>query len=153
LNYLLPIPSKDAELAHFEKEIERVYNDTNGASVDMNVDSLTMLTFIETRIEDLIEIEESLPPQRVKEEHKEREKQRRIAQREQKHRDQDKAQKERLLRAQMRNTLDRIKQLGRRLVTRSRPFDRLKQKPLQLVQSETDNIADFLTYPEDPFVK
>jgi len=137
---------QDAELEHFEKEIERVYNATNGASVDMNIDSLTMLTFIETRMEDLIEMEDAMNPERVKEEYKEREKQRRIAQREQKHRDQDQAQKERLLRAQMRNTVGRTKRVGRRLVTRSRPFEQLQPKPLELLENNVDHEADFLAY-------
>merc|ERR1712142_264383 len=137
---------QDAELAHFEKEIERVYNATNGASVDMNIDSLTMLTFIETRMEDLIEMEDAMNPERVKEEYKEREKQRRIAQREQKHRDQDQAQKERLLRAQMRNTVGRTKRVGRRLVTRSRPSEQLQPKPLELLENNVDHEADFLAY-------
>ena len=40
----------------------------------MNIDSLTLLTFIETRMEDLIDLEETLNPDHVKAAQKEREK-------------------------------------------------------------------------------
>ena len=70
---------QDLELLEYEKEIEQVYNATIGhENLDMHVDSLTMLTFIETRLEDLIDIEERLPPSRVKDAQKDIDKQHRI---------------------------------------------------------------------------
>ena len=44
------------------------------ADFEMNIDSLTLLTFIETRIEDLIDLEETLNQEHVKAAQKEREK-------------------------------------------------------------------------------
>ena len=44
------------------------------ADFEMNIDSLTLLTFIETRIEDLIDLEETLNQEQVKAAQKEREK-------------------------------------------------------------------------------
>jgi len=136
---------QDAELAHFEKAIEHTYNSTTGENaLEMNIDSLTMLTFIETRLEDLLEMEESLPPTRVKEEQKERDKQRRIEAREKKIQDHNEHQKERLLRALNRNNANRIRRVGRRLVARSRPFDRIKVKS-EVASNNFDYEAEFLT--------
>ena len=64
---------QDAQLAIFEKVIAGVYADTTGQkSLEITIDALSMLTFIETRLEDLIEIEDRLPPARVKAEQNER---------------------------------------------------------------------------------
>ena len=58
---------QDAELKKFEKVIALVYNETIGQDLEMHVDSLTMLTFIETKLEELLNIEEHMPPSMVKE--------------------------------------------------------------------------------------
>jgi len=135
---------QDAELQHFENAIEHVYNETTGQkNLEMNIDSLTMLTFIETRLDDLIEMEESLPPMRVKEEQKERDKQRRIEARERKIQDHTDAQKERLVRAQNRNASHRMKRIGRRLVGRSRPFDQPERLVSEELDVHIDHEADF----------
>lgn len=138
---------QDSELLVFEKQIERVYNATigNNTNIDMHVESLTMLTFIETRLEDLIEIEESMPPSRVKEIQKERDRTRRIQAREQKILNKDLEQKERSLRARNRNALDHKKRVGRRLVQRSKPFNQQTKKEVVL-QDEEDKDAEFFTY-------
>lgn len=138
---------QDAELDVFEKEIQRVYNGTIGQhNLDMHVDSLTMLTFIETRLEDLIDMEENLPPTRVKEAQKERDKQRRIEAREQKIVDQDLAQQERSQKMKNRVAADVRKRIGRRLVQRSRPCNQQVKKTANLEDEEDDRDAEFFTY-------
>ena len=139
--------NQDAQLALFEKEIQSVYNATIGQhNLDMHVDSLTMLTFIETRLEDLIEIEEHLPPSRVKEAQKERDKYHRIQAREQKLIDKDLEQKERSMRARKRVGADVQKRVGRRLVQRSRPLNQQAKKMVNLIENEDDRDAEFFTY-------
>merc|ERR1711915_616321 len=70
---------QDNILAKLEDGISHAYSQSIGiADFEMNIDSLTLLTFIETRMEDLIDLEETLNPAQVKEAQKEREKERRI---------------------------------------------------------------------------
>ena len=140
-------PDQESQLSLYEKEIERVYNESIGQhNLEMHVDSLTMLTFIETRLEDLIEVEDRLPATRVKEEQKERDKIRRIEAREKQVREQDLAQKERALRARNRNAAEHQKRIGRRLVQRSRPFKEQTTTQDHELNDEDDQDAEYFTY-------
>merc|ERR1711915_1141745 len=66
---------EDSILAELEDGIYKAYNQSIGiADFEMNIDSLTLLT----RMEDLIDLEETLNPAQVKEAQKEKEKERRI---------------------------------------------------------------------------
>merc|ERR1711915_22889 len=94
---------EDSILAELEDGIYKAYNQSIGiADFEMNIDSLTLLT----RMEDLIDLEETLNPAQVKEAQKEKEKERRIQARVKKAEDAENAQKLRLQKQKDRNLMN-----------------------------------------------
>merc|ERR1711973_597706 len=137
---------QDNILANLEESISHAYSQSIGmADFEMNIDSLTLLTFIETRIEDLIDLEETLNQEHVKAAQKEREKERRIQARVKKAEDAENTLKMRLQKQKDRNLTNQGRKKGRRLVVRSKPLN-VKEKKIVTVIQEKDTDAEFFTY-------
>merc|ERR1711937_984635 len=137
---------QDKILANLEESISHAYRKSIGmADFEMNIDSLTLLTFVETRIEDLIDLEETLNQEQVKAAQKEREKERRIQARVKKAEDAENTLKMRLQKQKDRNLANQGRKKGRRLVVRSKPLN-VKEKKIVTVIQEKDTDAEFFTH-------
>ncbi|GAB1602214.1 cilia- and flagella-associated protein 100-like [Argonauta hians] len=113
-------------LEELNKKVEEVYRGIIGSN-EANIDTLQMLTNIENRLEELFELEESLPPEKVEAAKKAKEKERRLKMREQKILLQKQHQEERIKKSLERARAEPKKMYGRKLMVRSDP-PRLKKE-------------------------
>eukprot|EP00112_Aurelia_sp_Birch-Aquarium-sp1_P007994 Seg1873.5 transcript_id=Seg1873.5/GoldUCD/mRNA.D3Y31 product="Cilia- and flagella-associated protein 100" protein_id=Seg1873.5/GoldUCD/D3Y31 len=107
-------------LAELDKKVEEVYRNCIGDN-EANISTLQMLTNIENRLEELFEIIEMLPQDKVELAEKAKEKERRLKQREEKLEAQRKHQEERLKKALERAQAEPKRKQGRKLNFRSAP--------------------------------
>jgi len=107
-------------LAQLNKKVEEVYRNCIGDN-EANISTLQMLTNIENRLEELFEMIEVMPPNKVEMAEKAKDKERRLRLREEKLLAQKKHQEERIKKAIERAQAEPKKKTGRRLVFRSCP--------------------------------
>jgi len=107
-------------LAKFGNKVEEVYNEVIGEN-DANISTLQMLTSIENTFGQLLDLQEMMPEEEIAEYEKKFEKDRRARLREDKLREQEALQKERVQRALERAQAAPRNQVGRRPVQRSEP--------------------------------
>jgi hypothetical protein len=107
-------------LKKFGKQVEEVYVNVVGDN-DANITTLQMLTSIENMLGTLLDLMEEMPEEEVAEYEKKFEKERRARLREDKMREQEAMQKERVQRALERSQAAPRNQVGRRPVIRSEP--------------------------------
>jgi len=122
---------KDEQLLTLRHYVRRVYRDSVCfmSEIELNVDTLDMLTAIETRMEDLIDTEATMKPNQVRDALRDLERVRRVKLNE----DQEAAKKEH----QQMRTEQALKRLnaakatrGRKLMKRSPPRDGIKKESL-----------------------
>ncbi|XP_053151761.1 cilia- and flagella-associated protein 100 [Hemicordylus capensis] len=111
---------QDKMLVSLHRKVLEVYRRCIGEN-EANLGTLQMLTVIEHQLDDLLECLERVPPAKIEQAEKAKEKERRIRLREEKIRQQRQLQEERLQRALARAQADVKKKTGRRLVFRSEP--------------------------------
>ncbi|XP_025908367.1 cilia- and flagella-associated protein 100 [Nothoprocta perdicaria] len=122
---------QDKMLANLNQKVLEVYRSCIGEN-EANLGTLQMLAVIEKQLDDLLECLERIPPAKIEQAEKAKEKERRIRLREEKKRQQKLLQEERLQRALARAQADIKKKTGRRLVFRSHPpVKKEKQKQTQ----------------------
>lgn len=107
-------------LAVLDKKVEEVYRNCIGDN-EANINTLQMLTNIENRLEELFEMIEMLPQDKVEIAEKAKEKERRLRLREEKLEAQKLHQEERLRRALERAQAEPKRKLGKKLNFRSAP--------------------------------
>jgi len=126
-------------LLTYKFKIKKVYGSIcDGSDIEFHVDELVMLTSIETRFEDLLDTEEQLSPERVRDAQREIERKRRLDAKERKLNLQAQLQKERNARALERSNQSQQKR-GRKLMKRSIPPDAKRINPMDLI---TDDVPD-----------
>jgi len=135
-----------AMLAQLDKKVEEVYRQCIGDN-EANINALQMLTNIENRLEELFEMIEMMPPEKVEAAEKAKDKERRLRLREEKLAAQKKHQEERIRKAIERAQAEPKKKTGRRLVFRSLPPQtRKREDPTQEKHdTEQDEINYFFT--------
>ncbi|XP_066912759.1 cilia- and flagella-associated protein 100-like [Clytia hemisphaerica] len=111
---------QEKTLAQLNKKVEEVYRNCIGNN-EANISTLQMLTNIENRLEELFEMIEMMPPDKVELAEKAKDKERRLRLREEKLLEQKKHQEERIKKAIERAQAEPKKKTGRRLVFRSCP--------------------------------
>ncbi|XP_078595785.1 cilia- and flagella-associated protein 100-like isoform X4 [Branchiostoma floridae x Branchiostoma japonicum] len=133
-------------LQSLNKKVEEVYRACIGDN-EANISTLQMLTNIENRLEELFEIIEMMPPERVEAAERAKEKERRLRLREEKLEQQRLHQEERVRRALERAQADPKKKGGRKLVFRSEPPRRKakKDKAQEKATREEEELAYFFT--------
>lgn len=114
-------------LAQLNKKVEEVYRLCIGDN-EANISTLQMLTNIENRLEELFVMIEMMPPEKVEQAEKAKDKERRLRLREEKLLQQKKHQEERIQKAIERARAEPKKKTGRRLVFRSIPPQTIKQE-------------------------
>ena len=102
-----------------------------------------MLTSIETRVEELIDIEEKIDESRVREVQKRIDRYRRIKEREAAAKQVEDAQKQRAQRASERSNQVLQKRRGRKLVPRSKPKDMSQKKENVLIEEDDEDNSFF----------
>ncbi|XP_077981560.1 cilia- and flagella-associated protein 100-like [Glandiceps talaboti] len=137
---------QEAMLAQLNKKVEEVYRNCIGDN-EANISTLQMLTNIENRLEELFEMIEMMPPERVEAAEKAKEKERRLRLREEKLEQQRIHQEERVRRALERAQADPKKKTGKKLVYRSEPpqTKRKVDKTAQKANKEEEELAYFFT--------
>lgn len=133
-------------LAQLDKKVEEVYRQCIGDN-EANISTLQMLTNIENRLEELFEMIEMMPPEKVELAEKAKDKERRLRLREEKLLAQKKHQEERIRKAIERAQAEPKKKTGRRLVFRScPPQTRKREDPTHEKQDkEEDDLKYFFT--------
>nr|XP_009667615.1 PREDICTED: coiled-coil domain-containing protein 37 [Struthio camelus australis] len=126
---------QDKMLVSLNKKVLEVYRRCIGEN-EANLGTLQMLTVIEKQLDDLLECLERIPPAKIEQAEKAKEKERRIRLREEKIRQQKLLQEERLQRALARAQADIKKKTGRKLVFRSNPP--AKKEKQQQTQEQMD---------------
>jgi len=121
---------KDELLLTLRHYVRRVYRQSVCMSdIELNVDTLDMLTAIETRMEDLIDTEETMKPDEVRGAQRDLERVRRVKAKE----DQETAKREHQ-KMRTKRALERLNEAkatqGRKLMKRSTPKDCLKKESL-----------------------
>nr|KAG5711462.1 hypothetical protein BaRGS_025889 [Batillaria attramentaria] len=117
---------QEKSLAQLNRKVEEVYRSCIGDN-EANISTLQMLTNIENRLEELFEMIETMPQDKVEAAEKAKEKERRLKMREEKMEQQRLHQEERVRRALERAKAEPKKKTGKRLVFRSEP-PQLKKK-------------------------
>jgi len=132
--------TEDEILKQFKRKIRRLYNFvTDSGTMNIEVEALTMLTTVESRVVDLINMEEHLDPNKVRDVQREIEIKRRNELQEQKEKDDEMARLERNLRAHERSMQTQKVKRGRKLIKRSaKPYQRKKA----LVTDKKSNAED-----------
>jgi len=130
-------------LAQLNKKVEEVYGNCIGVN-EANISTLQMLTNIENRLEELFEMIELMPPDKVELAEKAKEKERRLRLREEKLLAQKKHQEERIKKAIERAQAEPKKKTGRRLVFRSCPPQTRKRE--DVTQEKHDKEEEELKY-------
>ncbi|XP_019392359.1 PREDICTED: cilia- and flagella-associated protein 100 [Crocodylus porosus] len=122
-------------LASLSKKVLEVYRHCIGEN-DSNLGTLQMLTVIEHQLDDLLECLERVPPAKIEQAEKTKEKERRMRLRDEKIKQQRQLQEERIQRALARAQADIKKKTGRRLVFRSEP------PPIKEKEDENQGLID-----------
>ncbi|XP_069353815.1 cilia- and flagella-associated protein 100 isoform X2 [Eulemur rufifrons] len=112
---------QDRLLDSLNLKVLDVYRHCVGGQQEASLGTVQMLTVIERQLDDLLENLEHVPPAKIEQAEKAKEKERRLRLREEKARMQKLLQEERVLRAQARAQAEVKKKRGRRLACRSRP--------------------------------
>ncbi|XP_012513832.1 PREDICTED: coiled-coil domain-containing protein 37 [Propithecus coquereli] len=112
---------QDKLLDSLHLKVLDVYRNCVGGQQEAGLGTVQMLTVIEHQLDELLENLEHVPPAKIEQAEKAKEKERRVRLREEKARMQKALQEERLLRAQARAQAEIRKKRGRKLVCRSRP--------------------------------
>lgn len=120
--------TEDEILKDFKRKIRRLYNFvTDSFTMNIEVDALTMLTTVESRLIDLITTEENLDPNKVRDVQRDIERQRRNELHEQKQKHDEMERLARNQRAHERSMQTQKVKRGRRLIKRSaKPYQRKK---------------------------
>ncbi|XP_058025047.1 cilia- and flagella-associated protein 100 [Ahaetulla prasina] len=137
---------QDKMLVSLYRKVLEVYRRCIGEN-EANLGTLQMLTVIEHQLDDLLECLERVPPGKIEQAEKAKEKERRMRMREEKIRQQRQLQEERLQRALARAQADVKKKTGRRLIFRSEP-PALKEKEDRdqvLIDKEKEELLYYFT--------
>lgn len=124
-------------LGELHKKVEEVYRNCIGDN-EANISTLQMLTNIENRLEELFELIEMLPQDKVELAEKAKEKERRLRLREEKLEAQKKHQEERIRRALERAQAEPKKKQGRKLNFRSAPPQAKKKENTNNVKQDKE---------------
>ncbi|XP_060095650.1 cilia- and flagella-associated protein 100 [Heteronotia binoei] len=137
---------QDKMLVSLHRKVLEVYRRCIGEN-EANLGTLQMLTVIEHQLDDLLECLERVPPARIEQAEKAKEKERRIRMREEKIRQQRALQEERLQRALARAQAEVKRKTGRRLVFRSEPpaFKEKEDEDLGLIDKEKEELLYYFT--------
>ncbi|KAJ7316923.1 hypothetical protein JRQ81_003085 [Phrynocephalus forsythii] len=137
---------QDKMLVSLHRKVLEVYRRCIGEN-EANLGTLQMLTVIEHQLDDLLECLERVPPAKIEQAEKAKEKERRMRLREEKIRQQRQLQEERLQRALARAQADVKKKSGRRLVFRSEPpaFKEKEDADQGLVDKEKEELLYYFT--------
>lgn len=111
---------QERNLNELNKKVEDVYRNCMGDN-EANISTLQMLTNIENRLEELFEMIETMPQDKVEAAEKAKDKERRLKMREEKMEQLRLHQEERVRKALERAKAEPKKQTGKRLVFRSKP--------------------------------
>ncbi|KAK6317808.1 hypothetical protein J4Q44_G00110990 [Coregonus suidteri] len=135
---------QDVMLNVLQKKVKEVHRVCVG-EVDSNISTLHMLANIESRMEDIMDCLETLPPDKIDTVRTQREKEKRLKMREEKLLMKKHHQEERLRKALERATSDSKKRMGRRLMPRSEPSDIKKKEDMThaLTTSEQEDVFYF----------
>ncbi|KAL8212602.1 UNVERIFIED_CONTAM: hypothetical protein K2H54_053042 [Gekko kuhli] len=138
--------AEDKMLVSLHRKVLEVYRRCIGEN-EANLGTLQMLTVIEHQLDDLLECLERVPPARIEQAEKAKEKERRIRMREEKIRQQRALQEERLQRALARAQAEVKRKTGRRLVFRSEPpaFKEKEDEDLGLIDKEKEELLYYFT--------
>ncbi len=133
-------------LNNLNKKVEGVYRSCIGDN-EANISTLQMLTNIENRLEELFEMIEMMPQDKVEAAEKAKEKERRLKLREEKIQEQKLHQEERVRRALERAKAEPKKKTGRKLVARSEPprLNKEEDDGADLERREEEELAYFFT--------
>nr|XP_020139147.1 cilia- and flagella-associated protein 100-like [Microcebus murinus] len=118
---LLPRRTQDKLLESLNSKVLDVYRNCVGPPQEASLGTVQMLTVIEHQLDELLENLEHVPPARIEQAEKAKEKERRLRHGRRKGRMQKQLQEERLLRAQCRAKARDPKKRGRKLLCRARP--------------------------------
>lgn len=137
---------QDKMLDELNGKVEDVYTNCIGSN-EANITTLQMLTNIENKLEELFQKIEQMPPEKVEEAEKTKEKERRMRQREDKILEQKKNQEERIRKALERARAEPIKQTTRRLMARSKPPVAVKvdKRAMDEANKQDEELAYFFT--------
>ncbi|KAH0630180.1 hypothetical protein JD844_012892 [Phrynosoma platyrhinos] len=137
---------QDKMLVSLHRKVLEVYRRCIGEN-EANLGTLQMLTVIEHQLDDLLECLERVPPAKIEQAEKAKEKERRMRIREEKIRQQRLLQEERLQRALARAQADVKKKTGRRLVFRSEPpaFREKEDEDQGLIDREKEELLYYFT--------
>lgn len=137
---------QDKMLIELNSKVEDVYTNCIGSN-EANITTLQMLTNIENKLEDLFQKIEQMPPEKVEEAEKTKEKERRLRQREEKILEQKKNQEERIRKALERARAEPVKQTTRRLMARSKPPVEVKvdKRAQDEANKQDEELAYFFT--------
>lgn len=137
---------QDEMLNELNAKVERVYINCVGSN-EANITTLQMLTNIENKLEELFQKIESMPPDKVEEAEKAKEKERRLKQREERINEQKKNQEERIRKALERARAEPKKFMGRRLMARSKPpvTIKLDKRAIDEANKIDEELAYFFT--------
>eukprot|EP00075_Anas_platyrhynchos_P034425 XP_027323678.1 cilia- and flagella-associated protein 100 [Anas platyrhynchos] len=134
---------QDKTLTSLNKKVQEVYNQCIGDN-EANLTTLQMLAAIEKRLNNLLDNLERVPPEKIAQIEKAKEKERRIRFREEKLKQQKKLQEERLQRALERAQATVIKKPGKKLMFRSSPPTKKEKKKRS--QEQMDKEKEELLY-------
>jgi len=123
----------DETLKEYQRKITRLYNQvTDNSTMKIEVETLVMLTAVETRLMDLIMDEEQLDATKVRDAQREIERRRKTELYEQKNQDAETLRLARNLKALERSNQTQKIKTGRRLMKRSKPFSIKKETMKEL---------------------
>ncbi|RNA40802.1 Coiled-coil domain-containing 37 [Brachionus plicatilis] len=133
-------------LKELNSKVEDVYINCIGSN-EANISTLQMLTNIENKLEELFQKIEQMPPEKVQEAEKAKEKERRLKQREERIIEQKRNQEERIKKALERARAEPKKNMGRRLMVRSKPPATVKidRKALDEANKIDEELAYYFT--------
>ncbi|XP_068550226.1 cilia- and flagella-associated protein 100 isoform X1 [Anas acuta] len=134
---------QDKMLTSLNKKVQEVYNQCIGDN-EANLTTLQMLAAIEKRLNNLLDNLERVPPEKIAQIEKAKEKERRIRFREEKLKQQKKLQEERLQRALERAQATVIIKPGKKLMFRSSPPTKKEKKKRS--QEQMDKEKEELLY-------
>nr|XP_056718899.1 cilia- and flagella-associated protein 100 [Euleptes europaea] len=137
---------QDKMLVSLHRKVLEVYRRCIGEN-EANLGTLQMLTVIEHQLDDLLECLERVPPAKIEQAEKAKEKERRIRMREEKIKQQRALQEERLQRALARAQAEVKRKTGRRLVYRSEPpaIKEKEDEDLGLIDKEKEELLYYFT--------
>lgn len=137
---------QQALLTELKKKVEQVYRGIIGSN-EANIDTLQMLNNIENRLEELFDLVESLPPDKVEAAKKAKEKERRLKMKEEKLKLLREHQEERIRKSLERAKAEPKKITGKKLMFRSEPprMKKKQDKKLDHTTREEEELAYFFS--------